>query len=84
MTQFSTMEISTKNLRTQTKQLFNAIDRGEEVILTYHGKQRARIVGLAKPDEVQEETPAYGIWKDRDDLDNVDDYVRNLRKGRQF
>lgn len=27
---------------------------------------------------------AFGLWKDHDDSVSVDEYVRNLRKGRQF
>lgn len=30
-----------------------------------------------------EETPAFNLWKDRDDMQDVENYVANLRKPRQ-
>lgn len=30
------------------------------------------------------EVDFFGMWKDRSDMQDVDTYVRNLRKGRQF
>lgn len=36
---------------------------------------------LAGPDK---ESDLFGIWSDRDDIDNVEDYVRTLRKGRFY
>ena len=78
------MEISTKDLRSHSKELFNAIDRGEEVILTYHGKPRAKITGLPEGKKSGESTTSFGIWSERIDIANVEDHVRSLRKGRQF
>ena len=26
----------------------------------------------------------FGMWKDRDDMENVEQYIKNLRKGRQL
>lgn len=79
------MEISTKDLRSHSRELFSAIDRGEEIILTYHGKPRARITGLHQvQNKIAEECPAYGIWKDRDEISSPEKYVRELRKGRKF
>jgi hypothetical protein len=30
-----------------------------------------------------EDTPAFNLWQDRDDMKNVENYVENLRKPRQ-
>ena len=30
------------------------------------------------------DNPFCGMWKDRDDMENVENYVRQLRQGRQF
>lgn len=79
------MEISTKDLRSHTRELFSAIERGEEIILTYHGKPRARITGLQQDNnKIAKVHPAYGIWKEREDMSSPEKYVRDLRKGRQF
>ena len=38
------MEATTKDLRLHTRTLIAATDRGEEVIITYRGKPRARLM----------------------------------------
>ncbi|WP_431196201.1 type II toxin-antitoxin system Phd/YefM family antitoxin, partial [Marinobacter alexandrii] len=40
------MEATTKDLRLHTRTLIAATDRGEEVIITYRGKPRARLMPL--------------------------------------
>jgi hypothetical protein len=30
------------------------------------------------------ESESFGMWKDRQDMDDVESYVRNLRKGRKL
>jgi hypothetical protein len=30
-----------------------------------------------------EDTPAFNMWQDRDDMNNVEDYVENIRKPRE-
>ena len=61
------------------------VDRGEAVTITCRGKPKARLVvmdqGLPTAGE-EERMPAFGMWRDRDDIADVDAYIRNLRKGR--
>ena len=80
------MEASTKDLRLHTRELLSATDRGEEVIITYHGKRRAKLVPLSKPSSIADRedvrNPAFGIWRDRND--DVDDLVRRLRERREM
>ena len=33
---------------------------------------------------ISKDNPFCGMWKDRDDLNDVENYVRQLRQGRQF
>ena len=80
------MNISTKALRTRVREILDCVDRGESVTVTYRGKPRARLVGLdderssGKGDPGS--LPAFGMWSDRDDLDDVDAHVRSLRRSR--
>ena len=78
------MEATAKDLRFHSKELLESVERGEEVIITYHGKPRAKLVPISeeKPMVVKEESPLFGIWKDNDVAKDVNEYVRNLRKGR--
>lgn len=86
------MEATTKDLRLHTRTLIAATDRGEEVIITYRGKPRARLTPLVGANEVREAEPApygeasgnplFGLW--RDQRESVDDQVRRLRQPRAF
>lgn len=78
------MQATAKDLRFHSKELLESVERGEEVVITYRGKPRAKLVPIRKEEAVfnTEENRFFGIWKDNDAVLNVNDYVRNLRKGR--
>ena len=81
------MEMTAKELRTKIGVALACVDRGEAVTITYRGKPRARLVGMDQApvlDEEEERMPAFGMWRDRDDIVDVDAYVRYLRKGRSL
>ena len=80
------MELTTKALRSHTRLLLDAVGRGETVTITYRGRPSARVVHLEGAPTAKgtpgAESELFGLWADRDDLDDVDAYVRNLRRGR--
>ena len=80
------MEVTAKALRSRIGAIWACLDRGETVTITYHGKPRARLVGIAQTHEPASRGaasfPAFGMWKDRGDMRDVDTYVRDLRKAR--
>ena len=63
-------------------------ERGTDIVLTLRGKKKARLIPYHP--SVRENAPYYkadtifGMWADREDTENVDDYVRSVRKGRTF
>lgn len=82
------MEATTKDLRLHTRALIAATDRGEEVIITFRGKPRARLLplvdsGVSHPDSARERerNPLFGLWSDKAEL-TVEAEVRALRKPR--
>ena len=78
------MKATAKDLRYKTKEILAAIDRGEEVLITYRGKEKARIVPVSKKidkDDKQEEA-LFGIWKENEEVDDVPAYLNHLRGGR--
>jgi prevent-host-death family protein len=87
MTMSPVMKVTTKSLRTRAREILECVDRGEPVTITYRGRARARLVGIEQDDKARStksgELPVSGIWGDRDDIQDVDDYVRNLRRGRR-
>jgi len=78
------MEATTKDMRLHARELLSATDRGEEVIITWRGKRRAKLVRWGDHDEspVGQRNPAFGLWADR--REDVVELVRSLRQGRRF
>lgn len=77
-----TMKATAKDLRFNSKELIDTVSRGEEVVITFRGKPCAKLVPYQEITRQTEKNKLFGIWKDYDMSQNVDEYVRNLRKGR--
>ena len=78
------MNATAKDLRTRTRALLEAVERGEEVIITYRGRPRARLVAPEAAARAEGDVAAlFGIWRDYDETMDVDAYVRLLRQSRQ-
>lgn len=75
------MKATAKDLRFHSRELLDTVNRGEEVVITFRGKPCAKLVPFQKAKKTKEDL-LFGIWKDNDDVLNVEEYVRNLRKGR--
>ncbi len=79
------MVVTAKELRFNISMLFDVLSKKESVIITYRNKPKAKLIPY---DEnclnEKKEDKLFGIWKDRDSLKDVDNYVRELRKGRKF
>jgi hypothetical protein len=79
------MKATVLDLRRRMPDVLKALDRNEPVTLLHRGKVKGvitpRPASGSKTRKVAEH-PAFGIWKDREDLRDVDLHVRTLRKGR--
>lgn len=80
------MEATTKDLRLHTRELISATDRGEQVIITYRGKPRAKLVPLsdAPGSSRKQRNPAFALWAEDHAKGSVDEVVRRMRKPREF
>ena len=78
------MKATIVDLRYRMKDVLRAIDRGETVTVLYHGKEKARLVPVeGKQTAVRtEDTPMFGMWKDREDMADPVAYIRKLRDAR--
>jgi prevent-host-death family protein len=76
------MKATAKDLRFHSKDLIDSVNRGEEVVITFRGKPCAKLVPYQEQKRKTGKNELFGIWKDNDATQNVDEYVRNLRKGR--
>ena len=79
------MKATVLDLRRRMKDVLGALDRNETVTLFYRGRKKALIVPAGKEAEDRgrvSEHPAFGMWKDRGDMEDVAKAVREVRKGR--
>ena len=82
------MDVTFAELRRHTARVRRALERNEQVTLTYRGKAKGVIhpvAGEGARPEVQVRVvdhPAFGMWKDRKDMEDVHAWLRNLRHRR--
>ena len=81
------MKATAKDLRVHSKGLLDAVSRGEDVVITFRGKPCARLVPYETTDKqavLDDKDDLFGIWADRTDIESVDEYMQDMRKGRFF
>ena len=81
------MEASVLDLRKNMSKVMSAINRCERVTLTHRGRRKAVIVPFAEEKQSRikvADLPAFGMWKDREDLADVETVVRQMREPRRF
>jgi prevent-host-death family protein len=80
------MEITTKQLRIQPGRIISQVNNGQEITITYRGKACAKIISTKDGSFLSKDfdNELFGMWKDRKDMDNVDEYIRTIRKGRNL
>ena len=76
------MKATAKDLRFNSKELLETVNRGEEVVITFRGKPCAKLIPYQETIRQPEKNELFGIWQDDEMSRNVDEYVRDLRKGR--
>ena len=76
------MTVSAKDLRFKISMLFDVLTKGEEIVITYQGKPKAKLVPFEINSETEKDDPLFGIWKDREE--EVDEMVRDMRKRRDL
>jgi len=73
------------DLRRRTREILQALERNEPVTILYRGKEKGVIQPSARgrrQDRSVREHPAFGMWKNRKEMRNVRQVVRDLRRGR--
>jgi prevent-host-death family protein len=78
------MEVTTKELRIQPGKIIDQVSVGQEITVTYRGKPLAKIIPFKSSISNSEDTTIFGMWKNHNENESVEDYVRTLRKGRKF
>jgi len=75
------MVVSAKDLRFKISMLFDILNKGEDIIITYRGKAKAKLIPTNSSKKKKDDI-AFGMWSDKDE--NVEECVREMRKGRKF
>jgi len=77
------MQATAKDLRFHSKELLNTVNRGEEVVITYRGKPCAKLVPIEEEKKASvQPNELFGIWKDNSQTEDVENYIKTIRKGR--
>lgn len=76
------MTVTAKDLRFNISMLFDVLSKGEDVLITYRGKAKAKLISYNETSNKEKTDSIFGMWKDREE--DVDTMVRNMRKGRNF
>jgi antitoxin (DNA-binding transcriptional repressor) of toxin-antitoxin stability system len=80
------MKASVLDLRRRMADVIRALDRDEPVTILYRGKKKGILYPIRTPKRASpcavSDHPAFGMWKDRQEMRNVQAFVRMLREGR--
>ena len=80
------MRASFVDLRKKSGEILRALERNEEVTVLYRGRRKAVMKPVAGENAPgipkAKDHPAFGLWANREDLQDVAAHVRGLRKGR--
>ena len=79
------MKASILDLRRRMGDVLRALERNEPVTITHRGRETAVMMPSgamrSRPVSVTEH-PAFGMWRDRTDMEDPSAYVSRLREGR--
>jgi hypothetical protein len=78
------MKASILDLRRRMSEVLRALERNEPVSISHRGQEKGIIYPAVQKGGGSSivRHPAFGMWKGRDDLQDVGQAVRKLRKGR--
>ena len=76
------MTVTAKDLRFNISMLFDVLSKGEDILITYRGKAKAKLIAYSQPSSDTKTDTIFGMWQDREE--DVNTMVRNMRKGRNF
>lgn len=76
------MTVTAKDLRFNIAMLFDVLSKGEDVLITYRGKAKAKLISYEETAHEEKSDAIFGMWSDREE--DVNTTVRNMRTGRTF
>jgi hypothetical protein len=79
------MQATILDLRRRMREVIKALDRNEPVTILYRGRPKGILYPMPAAKEKQRpitEEKIFGMWKDREDMKDVEGYLRRLRQSR--
>jgi len=76
------MIVTAKDLRFKITMLFDILSKGEDIIITYRGKPKARLSAFNTSEHNEKSSEMFGMLKD--ETKSVDETLRTMRSGRNF
>ena len=77
------MVVTAKQLRLKTSQVLKKVQQGGTVTVTLRGTPVAKLLALNSGKKRKlSDYRAIGMWADREDMKDVDAWLRNIRKPR--
>jgi antitoxin (DNA-binding transcriptional repressor) of toxin-antitoxin stability system len=79
------MKISLTTLSKRQEDVLSALKRNEKISISHNGQMVAVLQppGTGSKRERKLDTPAFGMWADRDDMVDPNEWRRSLRKKRR-
>lgn len=65
------MEVTVNDLRSRTKKLLDRVVKGEELVITYHGKPCAKLVPFTETGETAGGPELYRNWRENVDIKSM-------------
>ncbi len=79
------MVVTAKELRLNTSQVLKKVQQVGSITITFRGKPVAKLLSTSPAKNKKlTDYAAIGMWKDREDMKDVDAWVRKVRKPRFF
>ena len=75
------MTVTAKDLRFNISMLFDVLNKGEDVTITYRGEPKAKLTPITSK-TTEKSSEMFGMLND--EKSSVDEQVRKLRRGRNF
>lgn len=76
------MTVTAKDLRFNVSTLFDVLSKGEDILITYRGKAKAKLIPCDISNSEPKNDEIFGMWADRQE--SVDVMVRGMRAGQNF
>lgn len=77
--------VTAKQLRINTSGILKRVQRMGSVTVTLRGKPVARLTALKAREPMRvEDHPAFGMWADREDMNDVHDWLKRIRTSRHL